>query len=30
MAREHQFAARLFWTGAAAGPTRSYEDYARA
>jgi organic hydroperoxide reductase OsmC/OhrA len=30
MAREHQFAASLLWTGAAAGPTRSYEGYARA
>ncbi|HEX3210865.1 MAG TPA: OsmC family protein [Geminicoccaceae bacterium] len=30
MAREHQFAARLLWTGAAAGPTRSYEGYVRA
>jgi organic hydroperoxide reductase OsmC/OhrA len=30
MAREHHFAARLVWTGAAAGPTRTYEGYARA
>ncbi len=30
MAREHHFAARLLWTGAAAGPTRSYEGHARA
>jgi organic hydroperoxide reductase OsmC/OhrA len=30
MAREHHFAARLVWTGAAAGPTRSYQDYVRA
>ncbi len=30
MASEHHFAARLVWTGAAAGPTRSYQGYARA
>jgi organic hydroperoxide reductase OsmC/OhrA len=30
MAREHHYSARLLWTGAAAGPTRSYQDYARA
>jgi organic hydroperoxide reductase OsmC/OhrA len=30
MAKEHRFAAHLVWTGAAAGPTRSYEGYARA
>jgi organic hydroperoxide reductase OsmC/OhrA len=30
MAREHQFAASLLWTGAATGPTGSYEGYARA
>ncbi len=29
MAKEHHFAARLTWTGAAAGPTRNYQDYAR-
>jgi organic hydroperoxide reductase OsmC/OhrA len=29
MAKEHRFAARLLWTGAAAGPTRSYESYSR-
>jgi organic hydroperoxide reductase OsmC/OhrA len=29
MAREHHFAARLVWTGAEAGPTRTYEDYDR-
>jgi len=30
VAREHQFAARLLWTGATAGPTRSYDGYSRA
>jgi organic hydroperoxide reductase OsmC/OhrA len=30
MAKEHHFAARLLWTGAAAGPTRTYEGYGRA
>jgi len=30
VAREHQFAARLLWTGATAGPTRSYDGYCRA
>jgi organic hydroperoxide reductase OsmC/OhrA len=30
MAGEHHFAARLLWTGAATGPTRSYESYGRA
>ncbi len=30
MAKEHRFAAHLVWTGAAAGPTRGYEGYARA
>jgi organic hydroperoxide reductase OsmC/OhrA len=29
MAREHHFAARLTWTGAAQGPTRDYESYSR-
>ena len=29
MAREHHFAARITWIGAAQGPTRSYESYAR-
>jgi organic hydroperoxide reductase OsmC/OhrA len=29
MAREHHFAARLTWTGAAQGPTRNYESYSR-
>jgi organic hydroperoxide reductase OsmC/OhrA len=29
MAHEHRFAARLTWTGAAQGPTRSYESYSR-
>jgi organic hydroperoxide reductase OsmC/OhrA len=30
MAREHHFAARLVWTGATAGPTRTYDGYGRA
>ena len=30
MAKEHHFAARLVWTGAAAGPTKTYDGYARA
>ena len=30
MAREHHYAARLVWSGAAQGPTSSYEAYARA
>ena len=30
MASEHHFAARLLWTGAATGPTRTYEGYGRA
>ncbi len=30
MAKEHHFAAHLVWTGAAAGPTRTYEGYDRA
>jgi organic hydroperoxide reductase OsmC/OhrA len=30
MAREHHFAAHLVWTGAAQGPTSSYEAYSRA
>jgi organic hydroperoxide reductase OsmC/OhrA len=30
MAKQHHFAAHLVWTGAAAGPTRTYEGYARA
>jgi organic hydroperoxide reductase OsmC/OhrA len=29
MAREHHFAARLVWTGAAQGPTKNYESYSR-
>ena len=29
MAQEHLFAAKLVWTGAAQGPTRSYESYSR-
>jgi organic hydroperoxide reductase OsmC/OhrA len=29
MAREHHFAARLVWTGAAQGPTRDYQSYSR-
>ena len=29
MAREHHFAARLVWTGAAQGPTRDYDSYSR-
>jgi organic hydroperoxide reductase OsmC/OhrA len=29
MAHEHRFAARLVWTGAEQGPTRSYESYSR-
>jgi organic hydroperoxide reductase OsmC/OhrA len=29
MAREHHFAARLVWTGAADGPTKDYESYSR-
>ena len=29
MAHEHKFAARLTWTGAAQGRTRSYESYSR-
>jgi organic hydroperoxide reductase OsmC/OhrA len=29
MAKEHHFAAHLVWTGAAAGPTRSYQAYDR-
>jgi organic hydroperoxide reductase OsmC/OhrA len=29
MAREHHFAARLVWTGAAQGPTKDYESYSR-
>jgi organic hydroperoxide reductase OsmC/OhrA len=29
MAKEHHFAARLTWTGAAHGPTRDYESYSR-
>jgi organic hydroperoxide reductase OsmC/OhrA len=30
MAREHHFTAHLVWTGAAQGPTSSYEAYSRA
>ena len=30
MAKEHHFAAHLAWTGAAAGPTRTYAAYDRA
>jgi organic hydroperoxide reductase OsmC/OhrA len=30
LAKEHHFAARLVWTGAAAGPTRTYQNYVRA
>lgn len=30
MAREHQYAARLVWSGAGQGPTSSYEAYSRA
>lgn len=30
MAKEHHFAAHLVWTGASAGPTRSYQAYDRA
>jgi organic hydroperoxide reductase OsmC/OhrA len=29
MAREHRFAARVVWSGAAQGPTRDYESYSR-
>ena len=29
MAHEHKFAARLIWTGAEQGPTRSHESYSR-
>jgi organic hydroperoxide reductase OsmC/OhrA len=29
MAREHHFAARLIWTGAAQGPIRDYDSYSR-
>lgn len=29
MAKEHHFAAHLIWTGAEAGPIRSYESYSR-
>lgn len=29
MARTHDYQARLTWTGAAVGPTRSYEAYSR-
>jgi organic hydroperoxide reductase OsmC/OhrA len=29
MAHEHTFAARLIWTGAEQGPTRSHESYSR-
>ncbi len=29
MAKEHHFAAHLVWSGAAEGPTRSYESYSR-
>jgi organic hydroperoxide reductase OsmC/OhrA len=29
MAKEHHFAARLVWSGAAAGPTRDYDSYVR-
>lgn len=29
MARDHHFAAHLVWTGAAQGPTSSYEAYSR-
>jgi len=29
MAHEHRFLARLTWTGASQGPTRSYTSYAR-
>ncbi|MFQ5959553.1 MAG: OsmC family protein [Alphaproteobacteria bacterium] len=29
MAREHRFAARAVWTGAAQGPTASYEAFSR-
>ena len=29
MAREHHFACRVRWTGAAQGPTRSYDAYSR-
>jgi organic hydroperoxide reductase OsmC/OhrA len=30
MAKEHHFAAHLAWTGATAGPTRTYQGYDRA
>ena len=30
MAKEHHFASHLVWTGAAQGPTSSYEAYSRA
>lgn len=30
MNREHHYAARLIWTGAAQGPTKSYASYSRA
>jgi organic hydroperoxide reductase OsmC/OhrA len=30
VAREHHYAAHLIWTGAAQGPTSSYEAYSRA
>lgn len=29
MAREHHFAARLVWTGAAQGPIKDYDSYSR-
>ena len=29
MAREHHFAARLVWTGAAKGPIKDYDSYSR-
>jgi organic hydroperoxide reductase OsmC/OhrA len=29
MPRQHRYAARLVWTGAERGPTRSYESYSR-
>lgn len=29
MAKEHRYNQRLTWTGAAGGPTRSYDSYAR-
>jgi organic hydroperoxide reductase OsmC/OhrA len=30
MSRTHQYHARVTWSGASAGPTRSYESYSRA